>query len=279
VIGWLLAVSSAVQLIFVPFYWSSAAILEYLDAVEVSGATAAAIAGVGGVVGVVSGVAILKGLNWGRLLYLLFVPIIFPVGIIIFGFRWVYLLSVIFYIAVLVLLTRPNASAFFRGDYKPPERPASAESAEAMERPAGGAAAVVKRGAAVILLVIGGFLIYMAGFFMVLVREGALYFLAVIAFFGAMALVAILAGIWLWSWSRWRMVLGVVLTSVGGFLTLAASSMFLIKGTPEWQDAMGGDAELANLADRMMLDNGLLGTLLLAIGVLAIMVQVRRDRG
>ena len=87
--------------------------------------------GVGGVVSMVSGAAILKGLNWGRLLYLCHTPIwiVFNgVQFVLFvlhapplpiapGFTTKVILSFIlriaFYIVVFVFLTRPAASAFF----------------------------------------------------------------------------------------------------------------------------------------------------------------------
>jgi len=75
-----------------------------------------------GSIGVVSGIAILKGLNWGRLLYLCYMPI--WIIILTSGSIYVWtqvrhlplinIITVAFYITALVFLTRPNASAFFR---------------------------------------------------------------------------------------------------------------------------------------------------------------------
>jgi hypothetical protein len=76
-----------------------------------------------GVIGLVSGMAILRGINWGRLLYLLYTPVsitIFIASFARFGFfKSVYfvLISIImiaFYIICLVCLTRSAASKFFR---------------------------------------------------------------------------------------------------------------------------------------------------------------------
>lgn len=75
---------------------------------------------------IVSGIAILKGLNWGRLLYLFYIPIVTVYGLIMFVFGFSGITGIaakvsfirlipetIFYIVVLVYLTRPAASAFF----------------------------------------------------------------------------------------------------------------------------------------------------------------------
>ena len=75
----------------------------------------------------VSGIAILKGNNWGRILYLLTAPIVIVFGCLSFLFFWVHMpvllillhvsikiaLPVIFYVVVLISLKKPAASAFF----------------------------------------------------------------------------------------------------------------------------------------------------------------------
>ncbi len=83
---------------------------------------------VSGAVGVVSGIAILKGLNWGRLLWLCYMPIsIISYNILLIaGFRFleagflkaVYLIlvnivTIGFYVIVIAFLKRPASLAFF----------------------------------------------------------------------------------------------------------------------------------------------------------------------
>lgn len=72
---------------------------------------------VSGAIGVVSGIAILKGLNWGRLLYLCFFPITIVLSWLLYGFHLShvlsYVLQIILYTVYFVFLTRPVASAFF----------------------------------------------------------------------------------------------------------------------------------------------------------------------
>ena len=77
-------------------------------------------------IGLVAGIAILKGLNWGRILYLLIVPILILSNSLIqwllFGFGsilvpWFILarivLPIIFYTIVFIFLTKSTVSAFF----------------------------------------------------------------------------------------------------------------------------------------------------------------------
>jgi hypothetical protein len=61
-----------------------------------------------------SGIAMLKGLNWGRMLYLCYQPINRILAFLIRGLYYGDILSITLYIIFLVLLTRPAASAFFR---------------------------------------------------------------------------------------------------------------------------------------------------------------------
>lgn len=62
-----------------------------------------------------SSIAIFKGFNWGRLLYLCSTPITIGLYWLLFGLRPVYLriLMAIIYIVFLVFLVRPVASVFF----------------------------------------------------------------------------------------------------------------------------------------------------------------------
>ena len=69
---------------------------------------------VSGIIIIVSGIALLKGLNWGRLLYLSFTPIAAVLSWLLYGFRPTAIIGIIFYLIVLFFLTQPPASTFFR---------------------------------------------------------------------------------------------------------------------------------------------------------------------
>lgn len=101
---------------------------EGISSVSVSKVSALLWLIISGVAGVVSGIAILKGLNWGRLLCLCYMPIsIISYNILLIaGFRFleaeflkaVYLIvanivAIGFYAIVIVFLTRPASLAFF----------------------------------------------------------------------------------------------------------------------------------------------------------------------
>ena len=93
-------------------YWRSFAVVRFLILLWLVAS---------GFLGVVSGIAILKGLNWGRLLCLFYIPISIIAFVLLqagFGFLNVsfHLLNIVgiaFYIIVLIFLTRPASLAFF----------------------------------------------------------------------------------------------------------------------------------------------------------------------
>ena len=79
----------------------------------------------GGGIGVISGIAMLLGLNWGRLLYLWFVPISLVVTLALSGSKLhsSFPLTVILYIVVLHYLRRADVRAFFQGREEPNASP------------------------------------------------------------------------------------------------------------------------------------------------------------
>lgn len=113
VIAWIIIVTSSLGLVSTPFTATMPQVKRMLEATGTSVPIALLLAFVAGGIGLVSGVAMLRGINWGRLLYLGFTPFSFALSWVLYGFRPLYILSVLFYLVVLVLLTRPAASVFF----------------------------------------------------------------------------------------------------------------------------------------------------------------------
>ena len=66
-----------------------------------------------GLLGIVTGIAIFKGFNWGRLLFLWVTPAIFVVHIVIFGFNPWYIAYGVGYIIMLLFLMQPDSLKYF----------------------------------------------------------------------------------------------------------------------------------------------------------------------
>ena len=73
-----------------------------------------------GAVGVIAGTAMLLGMNWGRLLYLWFVPLSLVVTLALGGgeFGSVFPLTVLVYLVMLHYLRKPDVRAFFHGSVR-----------------------------------------------------------------------------------------------------------------------------------------------------------------
>ncbi|MFH1442287.1 MAG: hypothetical protein ABIH18_09665 [Candidatus Omnitrophota bacterium] len=73
------------------------------------------VSGIFSVLFLASGIAMLKGFNWGRLLYLIGVGIMVLLNLLSHGFSPLSLPGIIVYITFFIFLTRPAAVEFFKG--------------------------------------------------------------------------------------------------------------------------------------------------------------------
>ncbi len=64
-------------------------------------------------VALVAGIAMLRGRNWGRMLYLWSTPLLLGGSLIFHGIRGVGLIAIIFYLVAFGVLFRPSIRAFF----------------------------------------------------------------------------------------------------------------------------------------------------------------------
>jgi len=72
-------------------------------------------AAVGTAVFVAGGRSILRGRNWGRIVYLVYAPVTILAGVLLYGSTFRQVVAVMLYVVFLVFLTRPAANEFFRG--------------------------------------------------------------------------------------------------------------------------------------------------------------------
>lgn len=90
---------------------------EYQKLAEVTGESLGVsmlITSISGILFLASGIAMLKGFNWGRLLYLWGVGIMVLFNIITRGFSPLVIPSIIIYIIFFIFLTRSAVSEFFK---------------------------------------------------------------------------------------------------------------------------------------------------------------------
>lgn len=80
---------------------------------------------VSGGIAVAAAIGMLKGMNWGRWLYIVYFPIAAVIGIVRFGFSLMSVPPIIVYVVFVVLLTRKNATDYFAGAASPPPLPSA----------------------------------------------------------------------------------------------------------------------------------------------------------
>ena len=115
VIAWIILASNGITMVCMPLASTMPEVQDAYEKMGMSVAVAMFWVVVGGAIGIASAIAMLNGLNWGRLLYLIFSPISIVLGWIIYGFRPSSIPSVIVYIVFLLFLMGPDASKYFGG--------------------------------------------------------------------------------------------------------------------------------------------------------------------
>lgn len=113
VISALVIVAGVVALVVLPFLFLSEEGRFALEDAGVSVGPALIESVVAGAITLILGIAILQGRNWGRMVYLWLNPIYSAASWFLYGFYSADIPGVVFYIAALWFLTRPDAAAYF----------------------------------------------------------------------------------------------------------------------------------------------------------------------
>lgn len=118
VIGWInviCGISGIYNVAQMPRIFSDPKYLKIFEAVNSSLQLSMIVSSIFSLLFLVSGIAILKGVNWGRLLYLIGVGIMILFNLISQGFSPLSSPGIIIYITFFIFLTRPAAIEFFKG--------------------------------------------------------------------------------------------------------------------------------------------------------------------
>jgi hypothetical protein len=176
---------------------------------------------ISGVIYYVVGIAMLKGLNWGRLLYLVLVPFVSVLYMILFKFHPAQVFGLVVYIIILVFLTRPKVSSFFKSD-------------TVIELEFSKPSVILKKTTSVIILFIAECVlipIIMVLIDFVLRGCNLAYWgnisIPGVCFIVLLTILLVLAGVALWDLKRWRIVSGVFLVVVSITLFFYASSTYI----------------------------------------------------
>lgn len=278
VIGWINIISGGLSLISMIFPATEEAQI-LLDATGRTGAIFTLMRILSSVIYFISGIAMLKGLNWGRLLYLYSVPTWIVFSGIIYLFSPMLVIAIIPYIIILMFLTRPKALAFFKNGTD-----AIIENETLTESRPEKQTKKLRKISSVLLLIIGGFILFPNMMMLsVLISEGfdikAIGDTPTIVrciILVAINIALIIAGVALNEWSRWRFILGNLFTVVGSFLAFLAVTIPLVMLSPEWK-LLG--APKAHVDIKAFIVNLILSALLpLVMGISLLVKQNKLDK-
>lgn len=118
VIGWIniaLGISGIYNVTQMPRIFSDPRYLKIVEAANSSLRLSMAVSSIFSLIFLVSGIAILKGFNWGRFLYLIGVGIMVLLNLLNQGISPLSLPGIAIYITFFIFLTRPAAIEFFKG--------------------------------------------------------------------------------------------------------------------------------------------------------------------
>jgi hypothetical protein len=115
VIAWILIITGGLAIIVIPFALNSPMTKEIMNRSRLPISVQYFQAYAGLLVTFVSGIAILKGRNWGRLLYVLWSIIGFVITLVTMPIKLALVPGILFFIVVAFFLYRPKATEYFRG--------------------------------------------------------------------------------------------------------------------------------------------------------------------
>ncbi len=119
IIAWYTIVNSLLHAAMFPKLMSTSVGRNVLHAVGIPLSVAIGWACASRFIHILAGVAMLRQHNWGRLLYLSFVPVALFLTVALYGVHLYDVVAIVIYGGFFILLTRPSVAAFF--NYKTPK--------------------------------------------------------------------------------------------------------------------------------------------------------------
>lgn len=279
IIGWYLLITNIFTLLSIPINLVIPNARSIIEATGRSMGFTMIVSLIVGIIGCVSGYTILKGKNWGRMLYLIYYPVNFIIGFILYGFEATYITGIIIYLIILVFLLLPQAAKFFlvnlsESDYKSDDVNENI-IIEKENR---------KEDTPIFRKVVGAFLfcIGLLSFstifivFPVLSQEGEGFiggFIVLFVVILIMSSVFIVPSIFIWSRKAWRKLFSICFTVCGGMYVIIALSLPLMKLSSEWKTI---DSDNKLISNSLLYGYGVIGVIYCIIGGFFIYRNIRR---
>ena len=113
VIAWILIVGTGITLISTTAMINNPMMLDLMSKSPIPIPIQYAITYIGSAIMLVSGIAMLKGCNWARLLFVIWSAINFLVGIVTSPMKATLILGLVSFLIIVFFLFRPKANAYF----------------------------------------------------------------------------------------------------------------------------------------------------------------------
>ena len=268
-ISWLMIIGGGLSVFSVLLVLNNSGSQQILNALGASTSVVALINAFSSGTNIASGIAMLRGRNWGRRLFIVVTPVLLLISMALYNFAFALtsFIGAIWYAVAVAFLTRRPVSDYFAGSAE-----AGSPPSEVMAKPPVRQSTTGKKVASVILLVLGGFLLIACFMGLLLIPSGNFLTLVVVAgTYGALACAFIVPGVFLWGRKRWAAVLGTLVATIGGGLLLSSLMLVEFTSIPEFGD------QFASVGSDMIPGFLLIGIPATLMGGLLILLQRRSD--
>jgi len=273
IISWFLIITAVWTIFYTPFSINNPVTQQIFQATGASPLVALLIGELGGIANITAGAAMLKRRRWGRQLYLIATPVTLILSVLLYGVKFfgILLFGFVMYGVFFVLLTRRPASDYFSNSVS-----SLTESTDVHSSPVVQEAMTGKRVASILLLIPGGFILF-TWFMMILpMSSSALGLIFLSAIFGVLASAFVIPAVLLWGRKRWAVVVGTLITSVGGMLLMISVMFYSFTTIDAFRE------QFANvnptIMEQLILGSLIIGIAAAAIGALLILLQKEYDK-
>lgn len=257
VIGWYLSITNCFSLLSVVFIALSATAQQIIMKSGQSVLYTVIVGTLEALIGMGSGIAILRGKRWGRLLYAIYFPVSLIICCLITGVIAIAPIAVIFYIAIMVLLTRNKANEYFASDEKP-----VIKIKKTIRKILGGFSFGV--GSFVIIMM------FCTEFFRLYEIDSSIeinVFLFMVLF---VSFIFIIPGIFIWGRKEWKNLIAVSFTTIGSIFVIGSINNFIIQNFSQWGIIRQSNVNLGYFSSTFPFINNVI---VLSVGLLFIYLE------
>ena len=186
-------------------------------------------------IGLISGMALLKGLNWARFLYLIFTIIGFVIGFAFSTVKLAMIPGAILSAVIIFFLFRPRVNDYFAGREAQPVPKVTIVTSP--EKPV----KLWRKISSIIFYVISGYFFYMTCVIAFVNKPWIFVKSALIGGFGFIGLLFLVIGLVFVGFKNWQRMVGIVSICVAGFVSFGVLVIAFLLLIPEYKKLFSAD--------------------------------------